>query len=36
MSLTDPIADLLTRIRNSANVKKKDVDTNGKLLEIVE
>jgi small subunit ribosomal protein S8 len=25
MSLTDPIADLLTRIRNSANVKKKDV-----------
>jgi small subunit ribosomal protein S8 len=25
MSLTDPIADMLTRIRNSANINKKDV-----------
>jgi small subunit ribosomal protein S8 len=25
MSLTDPIADMLTRIRNSANANKKDV-----------
>lgn len=26
MSLTDPIADMLTRIRNAAQVKKKDVN----------
>ena len=25
MSLTDPIADMLTRIRNAAGVRKKDV-----------
>ena len=28
MSLTDPIADMLTRIRNALLVKKKDVNTN--------
>lgn len=26
MSLTDPVADMLTRIRNALNVKKKDVN----------
>ncbi len=26
MSLTDPVADMLTRIRNALQVKKKDVN----------
>jgi small subunit ribosomal protein S8 len=34
MSLTDPIADMLTRIRNSANVKKKDVSIPSSRMKI--
>jgi small subunit ribosomal protein S8 len=32
MSLTDPVADMLTRIRNALNVKKKDVNIPSSLM----
>ena len=34
MSLTDPIADLLTRIRNAARVKKKEVSMPSSRLKV--
>jgi len=34
MSLTDPIADMLTRIRNAVNVKKKEVNIPSSRLKV--
>ena len=34
MSLTDPIADMLTRIRNAANVRKKEVSIPSSRIKI--
>jgi small subunit ribosomal protein S8 len=34
MSLTDPIADLLTRIRNAASIKKKEVSIPSSRLKV--
>ena len=34
MSLTDPIADMLTRIRNSANINKKDVSSPSSRMKV--
>jgi small subunit ribosomal protein S8 len=34
MSLTDPIADMLTRIRNAVNVRKKEVNIPSSIMKV--